>query len=144
MQSNSSTFTNPIIATEQFFQNSYPPSISSTSSPPPPPPPTSSIPPPPPPPPLPAHFFINQSSPWSTLQLPSSSRKGRSRSNTSACKIFRNEFQFVYLLFVAPQPVDEFQQELTARLNGRIVTINENSTKEDVQGWLTSKKISPT
>jgi hypothetical protein len=83
-QSNNSTFTNPIIARDQFFQNSYSPSISSTSSPPPPPPP--SIPPPPPPPPLPAHFLTNQSSPWSTLQLPASARKERSRSNTNPCK----------------------------------------------------------
>jgi hypothetical protein len=56
---------------------------------------------------------------------------------------FLNEIQFVNLLFFsATQPVDEFQQELTQRLTGRVVTINENSSKQDVQGWLASKNIS--
>lgn len=99
----------------QFYQEFYQPSVTSRSSPQPP------APPPPPPPPLPADLFTSRSSPWSTMKIPISSRS--KRSNRS-------------------QPVDEFQQELTQRLTGRIVTINQNSSKDEVQRWLATKNIS--
>ncbi len=47
------------------------------------------------------------------------------------------------LFFVsALSQVDEFQQELTQRVTDRVGLINQNSTKDDVQRWLASKKIS--
>lgn len=68
MQSNHSTTT----PRNQFYQESYQPSVTSRSSPQPPPPP------PPPPPPLPADLFTSRSSPWSTMKIPISSRSKRS------------------------------------------------------------------
>jgi hypothetical protein len=63
---------------EQLFYQTHVPLVSSI----PPPPPISSI---PQPPPLPEHFLTNRSSPWSTIQLPESTRKGRPRIN-NLCK----------------------------------------------------------
>jgi len=58
---------------------------------------------------------------------------------------FLNEIQLFNFpfCFSATQPVDEFQQELTQRLTGRVGTINQYSSSEDVQRWLTFKNISP-
>ncbi|CAF3092264.1 unnamed protein product [Rotaria socialis] len=126
MQSNNSTYTNPIIARDQLIQQTYP-------SPVPPlllsPHPLSVPlpPPPPPPPPMPLELLTSGSSPWSTLQLPNSSRKARSRSNTNLSNI----------------QADELQQELAQRLTDRIGLISSNSSKEDIERWLASKSISP-
>ncbi len=80
MQSNNSTTTK-----EQFYSQTYSPTVSSI---PPPPPPPSTI---PQPPPLPTHFLTNRSSPWSTIQLPDSVRKGRPRLNNNLSKyLFKN------------------------------------------------------
>jgi hypothetical protein len=79
MQSNHSTVANLTNTRDQFF-------LQTVSPPPPPPPPALLI---PAPPPLPTEFLTSRSSPWSTLQLPESSRKGRSRANTNLCKFFK-------------------------------------------------------
>ncbi|CAF4292185.1 unnamed protein product [Rotaria sp. Silwood2] len=127
MQSNTSTYTNPALTRDQLLQQTFSLSVSSSplvpSPPPPPPPPPLSI---PLPPPMPTQFLTSPSSAWSTLQLPESGRKGRSRSNTNLS---------------TPQ-VDVLQQELTQRLTDRIGFISPNSSIEDVQRWLASKHIS--
>jgi hypothetical protein len=58
---------------------------------------------------------------------------------------FLNEIQLFNFSFCfsATQPVDEFQQELTQRLTGRVGTINQYSSSEDVQRWLAFKNVSP-
>jgi len=55
----------------------------------------------------------------------------------------RNLERFILIFFFsALSQVDEFQQELTQRVTDRVGLINQNSTKDDVQRWLASKKIS--
>lgn len=121
MQSTHSTTTRPMITRQDFFQ---PQSILSGSN--------SSFavplaPPPPPAPPLPASFSSPLSSPWSTLQMPNSSRDDRSRSQMNT----------------TPRQQDKLQQELAQRINDRVGVINQTSTKDEVQRWLISKQISP-
>ncbi|CAF4833581.1 unnamed protein product [Rotaria sp. Silwood1] len=124
MQSNNSTYTNPAITSDQLIQETFSPSVSSPPlAPPLPPPPPLSI---PPPPPMPQQLLTSRSSAWTTLPLPESSRKRRSRSNTN----------------LSTQKVDVLQQELNQRLTDRIGYINPNSSKEDVQRWLASKHVS--
>ena len=83
MQSNHSTSTNANIIRDQFFPQTFSPTISSISSPPP-APPMSFI---PPPPPLPEQLLTTRSSLWSSIQLANSARRDRSHSNTNPRKI---------------------------------------------------------
>lgn len=148
MQSNNGTSTKPAISREDYYPHpAQPPAHASFVPPPPPlPPPTSSI---PPPPPMPAQFMTPGSSPWSTLQLPNSGRKNRTLVHDDSCKSSKRMFSGFsegvqwFHFFIVLQRVDELQQELAVRINDRVGVINQNSTKEDVQRWLTSKQISP-
>lgn len=141
MQSNHSTSTHPAISRDPFFPQPLSPTISSISSPPPPPPPTSFI---PAPPPLPEQLLSTRSSLWSSIQLPNSARRERSRSNTNPRKIPSRErcFDHLFLLLATPRN-DKLQEELTQRLTDRVGTINPNSSPDDVQRWLASKQVSP-
>ena len=87
MQSNNGTSTKPPISVDRFHPSAaHSPAHISAAASPPPPPPVSSI---PLPPPMPAQFMSPGSSPWSTLQLPSSGRKDRGRVHNDSCKSFR-------------------------------------------------------
>jgi hypothetical protein len=85
MQSNNGTSTKPAINREEFYPHpAQPPAhVSTVPMAPPLPPPISSI---PAPPPLPAQFMSTGSSPWSTLQLPTSGRKNRTLVHDESCK----------------------------------------------------------
>lgn len=84
MQSNNSTYTNPAIIRDQMLHQTQPFAV--PSQPIPPPPSLGSVPPPPPPPPMPLELLNGPISPWSSLEIPNSTRKGRLRVNTDLCK----------------------------------------------------------
>jgi hypothetical protein len=46
-------------------------------------------------------------------------------------------------VFLVDTEVDELQQELNQRINDRVGLINQYSTDDEVQRWLTSKRFTP-
>ena len=98
------------------------------------------------PPPMPAQFLNDRSSPWSTLELTDNMREGRSHMHDDLCKSnqrdsMQSSSSSASFSSVSPR-VDELQQELSQRIQGRVGLINQSSTKADVQRWLTSKHMS--